>query len=139
MPSDLSVSCEISPLTRIEIPYRKPDRIIHTRTLDKVRDRLSRKDLINRLDSYFCHTINALENSMNRLKPNAAACIFVGNPRIDGITVEIWRILTEYFSERGYTFAKVYEDRIKTRQLFGTRKNKNPEGMKSEYLLILKK
>ena len=76
---------------------------------------------------------------MNKLKPNTYACIFVGNPRIDGITVEIWRILTEYFSERGYTFEKVYEDRIKTRQLFGTRKNKNPEGMKSEYLLILKK
>ena len=138
LPSDLSVSCEISPLTRI-VPYRKPDRIIHTRTLDKVRNRLSRKDLINRLDSYFCHTINALENSMNRLKQNSSACIFVGNPRIVGITVEIWRILTEYFSERGYTFEKVYEDRIKTRQLFGTRKNKNPEGMKSEYLLILKK
>ena len=130
---------EVKELSRLEIPYRKPDRIIHTRTLDKVRNRLSRKDLINRLDSYFCHTINALENSMNRLKQNSSACIFVGNPRIDGITVEIWRILTEYFSERGYTFEKVYEDRIKTRQLFGTRKNKNPEGMKSEYLLILKK
>lgn len=129
---------EIKELSRLEIPYRKPDRIIHTKTLDKVRDRLTRKDLTSRLDSYFCHTINALENSMNKLKPNAYACIFVGNPRIDGITVEIWRILTEYFSERGYTFVKVYEDRIKTRQLFGTRKNKNPEGMKSEYLLILK-
>ena len=130
---------EIKELSRLEIPYRKPDRIIHTKTLDKVRDRLTRKDFINRFDSYFCHTINALENSMNKLKPKAYACIFVGNPRMDGITVELWRILTEYFSERGYTFEKVYEDRIKTRQLFGTRKNKNPDGMKSEYLLILKK
>lgn len=129
---------EIKELSRLEIPYRKPDRIIHTDTLDEIRNKLTRRDLINRLDSYFCHTINALENSMNRLIPNAAACIFVGNPRIDGITVEIWRILTEYFLERGYTFVKVYEDQIKTRQLFGTRKNKNPEGMKSEYLLILK-
>ncbi len=31
------------------------------------------------------------------------------------------------------------EDRIKTRQLFKSRKNKNPDGMKSEYLLILEK
>ena len=130
---------EIKELSRLEIPYRKADRVIHTPTLDKVRDQLSRPDLHKRLDSYFCHTINALENAMYRLKPNAAACIFVGNPRIDGITVELWRILAEYFSERGYLFEKVYEDRIKTRQLFGVRKNKNPDGMKSEFLLILRK
>ena len=130
---------EIKELSRLEIPYRKADRVIHTPTLDKVREKLTRTDLCNRLDSYFCHTINALENAMNRLKPNAAACIFVGNPRIDGITVELWRILTEYFTERGYLFEKVYEDRIKTRQLFGVRKNKNPDGMKSEFLLILRK
>ena len=130
---------EVRELSRLEIPYRKADRIIHTDTLDKVREQLTRQDLINRLDSYFCHTINALENAMNRLKPNAAACIFVGNPRIDGITVELWRILSEYFTERGFSHEKVYEDRIKTRQLFGVRKNKNPDGMKSEFLLILRK
>jgi len=130
---------EIQTLSRLEIPYRKADRIIQTKTLDEVRDKLTRPDLCKRLDSYFCHTINALENTMNRLKPDAAACIFVGNPRIDGITVELWRILVEYFTERGYQFEKVYEDRIKTRQLFGVRKNKNPDGMKSEYLLILRK
>ncbi len=76
---------------------------------------------------------------MNSLKSNATACIFVGNPSIDGIKVEIWRILVEYFTQRGFIFEKVYEDKIKTRQLFGARKNKNPEGMKSEYLLILRK
>ena len=130
---------EVQALSRLEIPYRKADRIIQTETLDKVREMLTRADLQKRLDSYFCHTVNALENSMNQLKPNAAACIFVGNPRIDGITVEIWRILAEYFTERGWTFEKVYEDRIKTRKLFGARKNKNPDGMKSEFLLILRK
>ena len=130
---------EVQALSRLEIPYRKADRVIQTETLDKVRETLTRTDLRKRLDSYFCHTVNALENSMNQLKPNAAACIFVGNPRIDGITVEIWRILVEYFTERGWTFEKVYEDRIKTRKLFGARKNKNPDGMKSEFLLILRK
>ena len=130
---------KIRELSRLEIPYRKADRIIQTETLDKVRKMLTRDDLQKRLDSYFCHTVNALENSMRQLKLNAAACIFVGNPRIDGITVEIWRILAEYFTERGFVFEKVYEDRIKTRKLFGARKNKNPDGMKSEYLLILRK
>ena len=130
---------EIRGLSRLEIPYRKADRVIQTETLDKVKKMLTRDDLQKRLDSYFCHTVNALENSMNQLKPNAAACIFVGNPRIDGITVELWRILAEYFTARGFVFEKVYEDRIKTRKLFGARKNKNPDGMKSEFLLILRK
>lgn len=130
---------EIKQLSRLEIPYRKADHIVHTPSLDIVRNKLSRKDLCNRLDSYFCHTLKALENSMNQLKPKGVACVFVGNPRIDGIEVELWQIISEYFTERGFIFEKVYEDRIKTRQLFGTRKNKNPEGMKSEFLLILRK
>jgi hypothetical protein len=41
--------------------------------------------------------------------------------------------------DKGYDFIDVYEDKIKTRQLFGSRNNKNPNGMKSEYLLVLKK
>ena len=130
---------EIKQLSRLEIPYRKAAYIVSTPSLDIIRNKLTRKDLCNRLDSYFCHTLNALENSMNQLKPNGVACVFVGNPRIDGIEVELWRIISEYFTERGFTFEKVYEDRIKTRQLFGIRKNKNPEGMKSEFLLILRK
>ena len=126
-------------LARLEIPYRKPGRVIQTPTLDEIRTELTRQDLVPLLDSYFCHTINALENSMNQLKAKATACIFVGNPLIDGIKVEIWRILMEYFTDKGYRFETVYEDRIKSRQLFRSRKNKNPDGMKSEFLLILRK
>ena len=130
---------DVRRLSRLEIPYRKADRLIQTPTLEKIRSELTRKDLLGLLDSYFCHTINALENTMAQLKANATACIFIGNPLIDGKKVKIWRILMEYFTENGYLFEKVYEDRIKTRQLFGTRKNKNPDGMKSEFLLILRK
>ena len=130
---------EIRKLSRLEIPYRKADRLIQTPTLEKIRAELTRDDLTKLLDSYFCHTINALENAMNQLKMNGTACIFIGNPLIDGIKVEIWRILVEYFTDNGYFFENLYEDRIKNRQLFGTRKNKNPDGMKSEFLLILRK
>ena len=130
---------EIRGLSKLEIPYRKADRIIQTPTLEKIRAELTRDDLAKLLDSYFCHTINALENATNQLRSDAAACIFIGNPLIDGIKVEIWRILMEYFTDRGYFFENLYEDRIKHRQLFGTRKNKNPDGMKSEFLLILRK
>ena len=130
---------EIRKLSRLEIPYRKADRLIQTPALEKIRAELTRADLVKLLDSYFCHTINALENAMNQLKTNGTACIFIGNPLIDGIKVEIWRILMEYFTDNGYSFENLYEDRIKNRQLFGTRKNKNPDGMKSEFLLILRK
>ena len=130
---------EIRGLSRLEIPYRKADRTIQTPTLEKIRDALTRTDLVKLLDSYFCHTINALENAMDQLKANGTACIFIGNPLIDGIKVEIWRILMEYFTDNGYSFENLLEDRIKNRQLFGTRKNKNPDGMKSEFLLILRK
>lgn len=129
----------IRELSRLEIPYRKAERMIHTPTLEKIRTALTHPVLRQRLDSYFCHTLNALENAMRCLKPGAPACIFVGNPKIDGIEVEIWRITMEYFCERGWNFEHVYEDRIQTRKLFGARKNKNPDGMKSEYLLILRK
>ncbi len=128
---------EIKRLSRLEIPYRKPSRMIHTETLEKVKSQLSRDGLIQVLDSYFCHTINALENAMSRLKKNAKACIFIGNPKCDAVEVESWRIIAEYFIDKGYSYQGVYEDKIKNRQLFGSRKNKNPEGMKFEYLLIL--
>ncbi len=130
---------EIRKLGRLEIPYRKADRDVQTPTLDEIRAELTRADLLRRLNSYFCHTLNALENAMSSLKAGAPACIFVGNPRIDGMEVEIWRIFMEYFTERGYLFQKNYEDRIKSRQLFRSRKNKNPDGMKSEFLLVLRK
>lgn len=130
---------DIKEFTKLEIPYRPPSRTIHTGTLDNLRSLLDRKDLINTLDSYFSLTINALECAMNNMKNESISCIFIGNPTIDGNTVEIWRIFKEYFEEFNYTTLDVFEDVIKGRQLFGYRKNKNPDGMKSEFLLVLKK
>jgi len=130
---------DIQRLSRLEIPYRKADQIIETETLNTLRSRLTRADLLAKLDSYFCHTLKALSHAMASLRIGGKACIFVGNPKVDGLEVETWRIMMEYFSERGYAFERVFEDRIKSRQLFGHRKNKNPDGMKSEYLLVLTK
>ena len=73
----------VKELSRLEIPYRKADRVIQTETLDTVRKVLTRDDLQKHLDAYFCHSINALENAMAQLKPKATACIFVDTPRID--------------------------------------------------------
>jgi DNA modification methylase len=130
---------EIKRLSKLEIPYRKADQIIETPTLQNVRQACSRPDLVALLDAYFCYTLEALENASQSVNPGGSICIFVGSPKIDGVEVETWRIFAEYFTERGFTFKHVYEDRIKHRQLFGRRKNKNPEGMKSEFLLVLSK
>ena len=130
---------QIKAISKLEIPYRKAERIINTDTLDKIRNQVNNKKLLNILNSYFDHTIASLENNMNLLKTGGKACIFVGNPKIDGIEIETWRIFTEYFTNKGFKFEIVFDDEIKTRQLFGQRNNKNPNGMKSEYLLILSK
>ncbi len=130
---------DIKKLSRLEIPYRKPDKIFETKTLNEIRNSMHRADLLKILDSYFCFVIQAFEKSMIKLKKGGKACIFIGNPKIDGVEVEIWRILREHFLDKGFKFNSIYEDKIKTRQLFGGRKNKNPDGMKSEFLLVLEK
>ena len=59
---------------------------------------------------------------------------------MEGIEVEIWKVIYEYFVEQlRFKFIKLYEDKIISRKLFKGRNNQNPEGMKSEYLLVLEK
>jgi DNA modification methylase len=130
---------EIQRISKLEIPYRETTRLIETETLNQLRVKLEKENLHKILNSYFCHTINALENASQKLKRGAKVCIFTGNPKVDGMEVETWRILREYFTDNGFTFDRVFEDAIKIRQLFKSRKNKNPDGMKSEYLLVLEK
>ncbi|MBA4313447.1 MAG: hypothetical protein C0417_12560 [Chlorobiaceae bacterium] len=130
---------EIKGISKLEIPYRKSDQIFETKTLNNIKSKIERVDLLATVDSYFCYTIKALERAMSYIKSGGKSCIFVGNPTVEGKEVETWRILMEYFCDRGFDFEKIFDDRIKSRQLFGSRNNKNPDGMKSEYMLILSK
>jgi len=130
---------EIKEISRLEIPYRKANQILETKTLNEIKSKITREDLVAMIDSYFCYTMKALELAMRYIKKGGKSCIFVGNPTVDGKEIVTWKILMEYFCERGFEFENVFDDRIKNRQLFGSRNNKNPEGMKSEYLLVLSK
>jgi cell division protein FtsL len=130
---------EIKKISKMEIPYRKSEKIINTPTLDLLRNTLTREDLREMLDSYFYHTIHSLENAACSLTINGYLCVFVGNPKVDGLEVETWRVISEYFGQNGFDFLHIYEDQIKNRQLFKNRKNKNPDGMKSEFLLVMQK
>jgi predicted methyltransferase len=91
------------------------------------------------LHSYFFYTTRALENAAAILKRGGFLCVFVGNPTVDGIEVETWRIIAEHFEPNGFVVHTVLRDDIKSRQLFRKRKNKNPRGMESEYLLVMQK
>ncbi|BDQ01955.1 DNA methyltransferase [Ignavibacterium sp.] len=130
---------QIKELTKLEIPYRKPTEIISTPSLDALKEKIERKDLIELVDSYFCHTLNTFKNAMYHIKDGGIICIFIGNPKVDGEEVEIWKIFREYFEKLDFKLIEVLEDKIVTRQLFSSRNNKNPEGMKSEFMLIMRK
>lgn len=123
-----------------EIPFRKAPSRIQGIYINEIREKIERKDLLKLYDSYFWFTVKALENASKRLKRNGKLCVLIGNPKMNGIEVEIWKVVYEYFiNNLGFNFLKVYEDKIITRKLFKGRKNQNPEGMKSEYLIILEK
>jgi hypothetical protein len=130
---------EVKSVSRLEIPYRPAVGKISTPTLEHMRKSIHRQDLIAILDSYFYYTIRSLGNAAGMVNSGGRLCIFVGNPKMEGAEVVIWQIIAEYFQEKGYEIESIYEDKIKSRQLFRNRKNKNPEGMKSEFLLVMKK
>ena len=130
---------EVKAISRLEIPYRQAKEKISTPTLEHIRVAVQRHELQNILNSYFYYTLRSLENAAQTIRSGGKLCIFVGNPKIGGVEVEIWRIIAEYFQERGYETESIYEDKIKNRKLFRNRKNNNPEGMKSEFLLVMKK
>lgn len=132
-------SSVIREISRLEIPYRKAREQFHSPTLDKLRSRITRQDLRDLVNSYFYYTTKALSNVASKLRTGGHICIFVGNPKVDGVEVETWRIFAEYLEEQGHTTLGVYEDTIKNRQLFRGRRNKNPEGMSSEFLLIMQR
>ncbi len=121
-----------------EIPFRKAPLRIRGEYIDSIREKIGRKDLLKLYDSYFWFTIKTLENASNRLRKNGKLCVLMGNPKMRGIKVEIWKVIYEYFINQ-LNFIEAYEDRIVSRKLFKGRNNQNPEGMKSEYLLILEK
>lgn len=123
-----------------EIPFRLTKGKIEGYYINKVRRKLKKKNLIKMFDSYFWFTIKSMENASARLNEKGKVCILMGNPRMEGVKIEIWKVIYEYFvNVLNYKPIDVFEDRIVSRKLFKGRNNLNPMGMKSEYLIILEK
>ena len=130
---------KVRELMRLEIPYRRATEPFATPTYTRVYKQLNRASLQAVLHSYFLYTTRTLENAAITLRRGGFLCVFVGNPTVDGIEVETWRVIAEHFEPKGFTLCTVLRDDIKSRQLFRNRKNKNPHGIKSEYLLVMQK
>jgi DNA modification methylase len=123
-----------------EIPFREAPSKIEGDYINKIREKIGRKDLLKLFDSYFWFTIKALENASKRLVKGGKLCVLIGNPKMKGIEVEIWKVIYEYFVDNlHFKFIDLFDDKIVYRKLFTGRNNQNPEGMKSEYLLVLEK
>lgn len=123
-----------------EIPFRETPSKIDGNYIKEIREKIGRKDLLKLFDSYFWFTIKTLEYASKRLVKGGKLCVLIGNPKMKGIEVEIWKVIYEYFVNKlNFKFIDLYEDKIVYRKLFTGRNNQNPEGMKSEYLLVLEK
>lgn len=123
-----------------EIPFRKAEGRVNGEYINNIRSKLTKKDLIKMFDSYFWFMLKTLDGASKTLNKGGKLCVLVGNPKMEGIEVEIWKVIYEYFINKPqYKPIDIFEDKIVSRKLFKGRKNLNPEGMKSEYLVILEK
>lgn len=137
---------KVKQLTSKEIPYRQVDlnNQFNNNLYNKIKAILNYENLIKNdkkiFSSYFYYTIKSIEKYALRLKKDGHLCIFVGNPVQRGVTIPIWEIIMDYFISTGnFSLVEILADKIISRRLASKRKNENPEGMKYEYLLILKR
>ncbi len=89
--------------------------------------------------SYFYHLFKALDLTISGLRAKGHLCVFVGNPVRKGKEIPVWRWILEWARTRDAEPVEVIEDPIVQRKLFGSRKNLNPSGMSSEFLVVMRK
>lgn len=131
---------KIKELGKREIPYNKnvPDIEINSKILETYLQRIDgniRKYAI----TYFKSVLYILDKCMRALKPSGTAAIFVGNATFSGVEFPFYDIFREHFESNGFTLELLLEDEIVGRRLFRGRKNLSPNGMGSEYLLVMRK
>ncbi|BCS91177.1 MAG: modification methylase MjaII [Candidatus Micrarchaeota archaeon] len=131
---------EIRELSKHEIPYNNavPDITIKSETYNQYIKKIDGKTK-NYAITYFKSILYILDKCMNALKPSGVAAIFVGNATFSGIEFPFYQIFREHFESNGFQFELLLEDRIVGRRLFKGRKNLSPAGIKSEYMLVMRK
>ncbi|MGC8893625.1 MAG: hypothetical protein ACP5QG_02105 [candidate division WOR-3 bacterium] len=89
--------------------------------------------------SYFYYLLKAFDLTLENLLPGGHICVFLGSPKTQGKEVPIWRVIADHLENRGLQLIEVFKDRIANRKLFRGRKNLNPMGMESEFLVVARK
>jgi len=131
---------QITELINREIPYnRNPPSIeISSRAFRSAFAKVE-SHVAKHCNTYFRSVLFALEKVMRKLQAGGIAAIFVGNATFSGVEFPFHQIFREHLGSRGFTYERLLVDRIKGRRLFRGRQNPSPNGISSEYLLVLKK
>jgi DNA modification methylase len=131
---------QISKLIKSEIPYNSnpPNIEICSRTFKKFYCAVEPR-LAGRCDAYFKSVLFVLGKAMARLKSGGVAAIFIGNATFSGVEFPFYQVFREHFESFDYSYERLLVDQIKNRRLFRGRLNSSPNGISSEYLLILRK
>jgi len=122
-----------------EIPYNRsvPNIEIHSKILESYLQRIDGQ-IRNHAIIYFKSVLYIIDKCMRALKPGGTAAIFVGNATFSGVEFPFYDIFREHFEGNGFQFELLLEDEIAGRRLFKGRKNLSPNGMGSEYLLVMR-
>ncbi|GIU81954.1 MAG: hypothetical protein D6687_01520 [Acidobacteria bacterium] len=134
-------SDKIKSLQKLEIPFRPSDgKRIEISYLESLRSLITDRKLLTMFDSYFWYVLKTLESASKKLRTGGKLCVFIGSPKMQGIEVEIWKAIYEYFvGKLDFKMVEIFDDKIVRRKLFSNRNNPNPEGMKSEFMIVLEK
>jgi len=133
----------VSELRKLEIPYRPPiDMEVLSDLYHEIVDSISEEKFKALLRSYFTNTLVVLEKASYRTKVGGIIGVFAGEATVRGRPVPIARIIGEHLTRKLQLEELIrsgLEDRIVKRRLFKGRKNFNPDGIKIEHLVLLRK
>ncbi len=131
---------EITNLLIKEIPYNSnpPEIEVRSEAFHRAFAKVKTPHAVRYCETYFKSILYVLGKVLARLEPDGIAAIFIGNATFSGVEFPFHEIFREHFESYGYNFERLLIDRIKARRLFKGRLNPSPNGIKSEYLLVLR-
>uniref|UniRef100_A0A7C2G0W4 site-specific DNA-methyltransferase (cytosine-N(4)-specific) n=1 Tax=Thermosphaera aggregans TaxID=54254 RepID=A0A7C2G0W4_9CREN len=132
----------VSRLRGLEIPYRKPAPVeIHSEEYYRILEMIGEERFKTIIQSYFTNVSVILEKTAGNLAEEGVMGVFVGDATVRGIPIPIARILKEHLENKlgMKEIIGVNNDLITKRRLFTRRRNLNPNGIKYEHLILLRK
>ncbi|NHI83429.1 MAG: hypothetical protein EAX81_03915 [Candidatus Thorarchaeota archaeon] len=133
---------EVKQLSKMEIPYRDLHEIdIKSETYRRVRKVIGEEHIQDVYDNYFRGVTQCLE----RLSTDISTYLFffVGRSSMRGRPVPIDTILTEHFTQLGWTHERTLVDTIVSRRMFSygvnPATNQRDVRTKTEHLIVLKR